>query len=103
MSFHSCPDFLPVLNFSVLNVPVLKVPRADHSRAYRFRAHRSVLIVPRAHRSPIHIVFRICDIKPMDENHRLFQVDLTLTTDNDKDLRVLTDHIREEIFPDSEG
>jgi Tfp pilus assembly protein PilF len=48
-------------------------------------------------------VFRIGEIKPMDENHRLFQVDLTLTSDNDKDLRVLTDRIREETFPDEEG
>jgi tetratricopeptide (TPR) repeat protein len=48
-------------------------------------------------------VFRIGDIKPMGENHRLFQVELTLTSDNDKDLRVLTDCIREETFPDSEG
>jgi hypothetical protein len=48
-------------------------------------------------------VFRIGEIKPMDKNHRLFQVDLTLTSDNDKDLRVLTDRIREETFPDDEG
>jgi tetratricopeptide (TPR) repeat protein len=48
-------------------------------------------------------VFRICNITPMDENQRLFQVELTLTDDNDKDLRVLTDRIREETFPDNEG
>jgi len=42
-------------------------------------------------------------IKSMSENHRLLQVDLTLTSDNDKDLRVLTDRIREEIFFDSHG
>jgi tetratricopeptide (TPR) repeat protein len=44
----------------------------------------------------MHTVFRIRDIKPLDENHRLFQVDLTLTSDNDKDLCTLTDRIREE-------
>jgi tetratricopeptide (TPR) repeat protein len=44
----------------------------------------------------MHTVFRIGDIKPMGENHRLFQVELTLTSDNDNDLRVLTDRIREE-------
>jgi tetratricopeptide (TPR) repeat protein len=48
-------------------------------------------------------VFRIRDIKPMGGNHRLFQVELTLTSDNDKDLRLLTDHIREETDPDSSG
>jgi hypothetical protein len=40
--------------------------------------------------------FRICEIKLMDENHRLFQVRLTLTSDNDKDLHVLIDYIQEE-------
>jgi hypothetical protein len=48
-------------------------------------------------------VFHISEITPMDENHRLFQVKLILTNDNDKDLRVLTDRIQKEIFPDDEG
>jgi tetratricopeptide (TPR) repeat protein len=51
----------------------------------------------------MHTVFRIGAIKPLDENHRLVQVYLTLTGDNDKDLRVLTDRIREESCPNSEG
>jgi tetratricopeptide (TPR) repeat protein len=51
----------------------------------------------------LHTVFRISEIKPMGENHRLFQVELTLTSDNDKDLRVLTDRIREETHPEVEG
>jgi tetratricopeptide (TPR) repeat protein len=51
----------------------------------------------------MHTVFRISGIKPMDENHRLVQVDLTLTGDNDKDLRILSDRIREETFPDAQG
>jgi len=51
----------------------------------------------------MHTVFRICDIKPMDENKHLFQVELVLTNANDKDLRAFTDRIREETFPNSEG
>jgi tetratricopeptide (TPR) repeat protein len=51
----------------------------------------------------MHTVFRIGGIKPMGENHRLVQVDLTLTGDNDKDLRVLTDCIREESDPNDKG
>jgi tetratricopeptide (TPR) repeat protein len=39
----------------------------------------------------------------MGENHRLFQVELTLTSGNNKDLRVLTDRIRKDNFPDSSG
>jgi len=49
----------------------------------------------------MHTVFCIGDIKPMDENNRLFQVNLMLTSDNDKDLCVLTDRIRKGAFPDA--
>ncbi|CAF4770316.1 unnamed protein product, partial [Rotaria magnacalcarata] len=51
----------------------------------------------------MHTVFRINDVTSTDENQRIFQVNLTLTTDDDKDLRLLTNHIREETFPDSTG
>ena len=45
----------------------------------------------------MHSVFRIRDIKSMGKNDRLYQVDLTLTNDNDPDLRALTDRIGKEI------
>ncbi|CAF4091610.1 unnamed protein product [Adineta steineri] len=51
----------------------------------------------------MHTIFRIEDIIPMDQNNDLFQVNLTLTNDNDQDLRTLTDQIRQETFPDEEG
>jgi tetratricopeptide (TPR) repeat protein len=52
----------------------------------------------------MHSVFRIHDIKFMGENQRLIQVDLTLMDENDdRDLRKLTDRIREETFPNSRG
>jgi tetratricopeptide (TPR) repeat protein len=51
----------------------------------------------------MHTIFRIGDITFMDENNRLFRAELTLTSDSDKDLRRLTDHIREETFPKQEG
>ena len=44
----------------------------------------------------MHTVFRIINISPMDESNRLFQVNLILTNNNDRDLRVLTDRIRAE-------
>jgi tetratricopeptide (TPR) repeat protein len=43
----------------------------------------------------MHSVFRIRDIKSISENNSLYQVDLTLTNDNDRDLRELTDCIVE--------
>ena len=51
----------------------------------------------------MHSVFRINDIKSMIDNPNIFIVDLTLTTDSDKDLQTLTDRIREECFPDARG
>ena len=44
----------------------------------------------------MHTVFRIGEIKQIDENKSLYQVELTLTSDNDPQLRILTEHIREE-------
>jgi tetratricopeptide (TPR) repeat protein len=49
----------------------------------------------------MHTVFRIGTITNMGEHHRLFRVELTLTHDNDQELRQLTDHIREETFPNA--
>ncbi|CAF0744151.1 unnamed protein product [Adineta steineri] len=51
----------------------------------------------------MHSVFRIQDIKQMDGNNRLCEVNLTLTADNDSELNRLTDYIRQESYPDEEG
>ena len=51
----------------------------------------------------MHTVFRIAEITPLGSNPRLVQVTLTLTSDNDNDLRELIDQIRKETFPNSEG
>jgi tetratricopeptide (TPR) repeat protein len=51
----------------------------------------------------MHTIFRIREIKSLGENNRLWQVELSLTSDNDKDLHVLTESIREETLSDSKG
>jgi tetratricopeptide (TPR) repeat protein len=51
----------------------------------------------------MHTIFRIREVKSMGENNRLWQVDLTVTNDNDQDLHTLTERIREETFPNSTG
>jgi tetratricopeptide (TPR) repeat protein len=51
----------------------------------------------------MHSVFRIGQMKQIDENDRLWQVDLFLTSDNDPDLCALTESMREETFPQLEG
>jgi tetratricopeptide (TPR) repeat protein len=48
-------------------------------------------------------VFRINGIKQISRSNRLFEVNLTLPSDNDIDLRELADHIRAESFPEAEG
>ncbi|CAF1429434.1 unnamed protein product [Adineta steineri] len=50
----------------------------------------------------MHTVFRVSAIKQMDKTNHLYQVELQLTSDNDQQLRVLTDRIREEVV-DSTG
>ncbi len=44
----------------------------------------------------MHSIFRIGQVKQIDESDRLWQVDLTLTGDNDPQLQALTERIREE-------
>ena len=51
----------------------------------------------------MHAVFRIDEIRQNNENARLFEVKLTLTNDDDKDLRELTNRIRSETSPDDNG
>ncbi|CAF1044322.1 unnamed protein product [Adineta ricciae] len=51
----------------------------------------------------MHSVFRIDDVKQIGENARIFEVHLTLTNDKDKQLNELTEHMREESFPDEDG
>jgi tetratricopeptide (TPR) repeat protein len=44
----------------------------------------------------MHTIFRIGDINQIGENNPLYQVKLTLTSDDDPQLRMLTEHIRKE-------
>ena len=47
-------------------------------------------------------VFRIGQIKQLDDHLRLFRVELSMTSDKDDDLRLLMDCIREETFSNEE-
>jgi hypothetical protein len=51
----------------------------------------------------MHSVFRIGQVKQIDKNDRLWQVDLILTGDDDPQLHALTERMREETFSGSEG
>ncbi|CAF1428833.1 unnamed protein product [Adineta ricciae] len=51
----------------------------------------------------MHSVFRIQDVKATGGDNKLFEVSLTLTSDNDKELPELTEQIRQQSFPDVES
>jgi len=52
---------------------------------------------------PMHSIFRIEQITNIGENKPLWQVNLSLTSDNDPQLHALTEQIREETYPHAKG
>ncbi|CAF1457802.1 unnamed protein product [Adineta steineri] len=90
------PDLVGILFVISINPTESTTPFASVSNVSYFQTEDEVLF-------SMHTVFRIGDIQPIDGNNHLYQVSLTLTNDNDQDLRTLTDRIRQETFPDSKG
>jgi tetratricopeptide (TPR) repeat protein len=92
------PDSVGILFVMTINPSKSTTPFASINGVSYFKDKEDEVLFS------MHTVFRINDIKSMGENQRLIQVDLTLTGENDdKDLRKLTDSIRGETYPDSEG
>ncbi|CAF0819423.1 unnamed protein product [Adineta steineri] len=90
------PDLVGILFVMCINPTHSTTPFASVTDVSYFHTEDEVLF-------SMHTIFRIGDIKPMDGNNHLYQVNLILTDENDQDLRTLTDQIRHEIFPDNEG
>ncbi|CAF1095738.1 unnamed protein product [Adineta steineri] len=90
------PDLVGILFVISINSTISTSPFASVTGVSYFHTEDEVLF-------SMHTIFRIGDIKPMDGNNDLYKVNLTLTIDNDQDLRTLTDSIRQETFPDSSG
>ncbi|CAF1477100.1 unnamed protein product [Adineta steineri] len=90
------PDLIGILFVISVNPADSKTPFASVSDVGYFHIEDEILF-------SMHTIFRIGDIKPIDGNNHLHEVTLTLTNDNDQDLRTLTHHIRQETFPDSNG
>ncbi|CAF0851419.1 unnamed protein product [Adineta steineri] len=90
------PDLVGILFVMSINPTNSTTPFASVTDVSYFHTEDEVLF-------SMHTIFRIGDIKPMDGNNDLYQVNLILTSDNDQDLRTLTDRIRLETFPDSTG
>jgi tetratricopeptide (TPR) repeat protein len=91
------PDLVGILFVMTIDLSQSTTPFASITNVSYFKEKEDEVLFA------MNTIFRIHDIKAMGENHRLFQVELTLTSDNDKDLRVLTDCTQEETFPNEEG
>jgi tetratricopeptide (TPR) repeat protein len=90
------PDLVGILFIMTIDSAQSTTPFALIRDVSSFQEEDEVLFA-------MHTVFRINEIKPVDRRNGLFEVNLTLTGDNDQDLRVLTDRIREETFPNLAG
>ncbi|CAF1471429.1 unnamed protein product [Adineta steineri] len=90
------PNLVGILFVMSINPTHSTTPFASVSSVSYFHTEDEVLF-------SMHTVFRIGDIKPIDGNNHLYQVSLTLTSDNDQHLRNLSDQIRKETYPDEAG
>jgi tetratricopeptide (TPR) repeat protein len=93
----SNPDVVGILFVMTINPSLSSTPFASITGVSYFQGIEDEVLFS------MHTIFRIRQIKSLAENKRLWQVELSLTSDNDKDLRALTDQIRKETLPDSEG
>ncbi|CAF1237974.1 unnamed protein product [Adineta steineri] len=90
------PDQVGVLFIMKIDPALSTTPFASIAGISDFQKEEEVLF-------SMHSVFRIQDIKQMGGNNRLYEVNLVLTADSDPELNRLTEYIREESYPDSEG
>jgi len=90
------PDLIGVLFVITVNPSISVTPFAKVANIGHFQDEEEILF-------SMHSIFRIGKIKSMNENNRLWQVDLVLTSDNDPQLDALAQCIRKETFPDTEG
>ena len=86
----SNPDSIGVLFVMTIDPSFSSTPFASVKNVGHYQTEREMLF-------SMHNVFRIGQIKQIEpENDRLWQVELTLTDDDDPQRRALTDRIREE-------
>jgi tetratricopeptide (TPR) repeat protein len=90
------PDSVGILFVMTIDPSKSTTPFASINDVSYFQTEDEVLF-------SMHTVFCIGKIQSMGGNPRLFQVDLTMTGEDDKDLRILMDRIREETYPNLRG
>ncbi|CAF1414902.1 unnamed protein product, partial [Rotaria sp. Silwood1] len=91
------PDLTGILFQMIIDRSISPAPfaRIDDVSYYQNSEHEILF--------SMHTVFRIDEIKPIEEDNRLWQVKLHLTSDSDPQLKTLTEQIRKETFEELPG
>ena len=83
-------DSVPVLFVMNIDPTIIHTPFAHIRDISNKKTEDEILF-------SMHSVFRIGEIEKFDDDNRIWKVELTFTSDNDPDLRVLTEKMREEM------
>ncbi|CAF1329561.1 unnamed protein product [Rotaria magnacalcarata] len=81
------PDFIGVLSVININPSISSVPFVRIENFSNFSSENEILF-------SMHTVFRIGAVRKLDDTNRFWQVELKLTSDDDEQLRILTNRIR---------
>ncbi|CAF1208534.1 unnamed protein product [Adineta steineri] len=84
------PDKVGILFMITIDPRVSSIPFASIKEVSYYKTEEEILF-------SMHAVFRIGEIKEMGDNHRLYQVELQTTNDDDEQLQQLTEFISKEI------
>ena len=82
------PDMVGILFEMTIDPKITCTPFADIQDDSYFQAEAEILF-------SMHTVFRIGSIRSINKSERLFEVQLTLTADDDEGLRILTRDLRD--------
>ncbi|CAF4914714.1 unnamed protein product [Rotaria sp. Silwood1] len=85
-------DLIGIVFIIKIDPSIASTPFADIRNVSYIKGEKGILI-------SIHSIFRIGSIKRINGNRHLWQVDLTLTSDNDPQLHALTELIRQKTYP----
>ncbi|CAF2703956.1 unnamed protein product [Rotaria sp. Silwood2] len=88
-SNQSNPDLIGILFAITINPSISNTAFANVHEVSYFKVEKEILF-------SMHSIFRIGSMKQINGNNRLWQVDLTLTSDSDPDLYALTEQMRKE-------
>ena len=94
-SASSSKDTVGVLFVMTIDPAMISTPFADISQIDQFNGDAEILF-------SLQSVFRVDDVKGVDEHGKLFEVQLTLAADDDPQLRLFTERLNKE-FKDFKG